>query len=77
MENLKLIELQVAFMKFTLKCCPNKLETVNHIMQSSEKILSKSKNDVKKSQEGIKLVGRLLSAPLESTLSIFDFNFVA
>jgi len=76
MENLKLIELQVAFMKFTLKCCPNKLETVNHIMQSSEKILSKSKNDVKKSQEGIKLVGRLLSAPLESTLSIFDLpNF--
>jgi vacuolar protein sorting-associated protein 35 len=71
MDSLKLIELLVAFMKFTLKCCPNKLETVNHIMQSSEKILSKSKTE-KNSQELIKLVGRLLSAPLESTLSIFD-----
>jgi len=71
-ETLKLIELQVAFMKFTLKCCPDKLTTVNHIMQSSLNILSKFKNDIKISQEGIKLVGRLLSAPLESTLSIFD-----
>ena len=71
-ETLKHIELQVAFMKFTLKCCPDKLATVNHIMQSSLNILAKFKNDIKISQEGIKLVGRLLSAPLESTLSIFD-----
>lgn len=72
LETLKLIELQVAFMKFTLKCCPDKLATVNHIMQSSLNILSRFKTEIKISQEGIKLVGRLLSAPLESTLSIFD-----
>jgi len=72
LETLKLIELQVAFMKFTIKCCPDKLATVNHIMQSSLNILAKFKTDIKISQEGIKLVGRLLGAPLESTLSIFD-----
>ncbi len=71
-ESLKLVELLVAFMKFTLKCCPDKLATVNHIMQSSLNVLSKFNTDIKISQEGIKLVGRLLSAPLESTLSIFD-----
>ena len=74
LESMKLIELNVAFMKFTLKCCPDKLSTVNHIMQASLNILSKYKSDSNISQEGIKLVGRLLSAPLESTLSIFDLT---
>ena len=38
--------------------------------------MSKSKNEIKNSSEGIKLIGRLLAAPLESTLSIFDMpNF--
>jgi len=74
MDSLKLIELQVAFIKFTLKCCPNKLETVNHILNASVNILSKNKNEMttKLSQDGIKLLVKLLSAPLESTLSIFD-----
>jgi vacuolar protein sorting-associated protein 35 len=71
MDSLKLIELQVAFMKFTLKGCPNKLHTVNHILNSSVNILT-NKGDVKLSQDGIKLIGRLLSVPLESTLSIFE-----
>ena len=36
MDTLKLIELQVAFMKFSIKCCPekDKLTTVNHILQA-------------------------------------------
>lgn len=74
MDALKLIELQVAFIKFTLKCCPNKLETVNHILNASVNIMSKHKNDMtsKLSQDGIKLLVKLLSAPLESTLSIFE-----
>lgn len=72
MDTLKLIELQVAFMKFTLKGCPNKLPTVNHILSSSGNILTNSKMEFKHSQEGIKLIGKLLSVPLESTLSIFD-----
>jgi vacuolar protein sorting-associated protein 35 len=72
MDTLKLIELQVAFMKFTLKCCPEKLPLVNHILSSSVDILNRNKNDLKISQESIKLIGRLLSAPLESTLSIFE-----
>lgn len=72
MDTLKLIELQVAFMKFTLKGCPNKLQTVNHILNSSVNILSKTRSDYKISLDGIKLIGRLLSVPLESTLSIFE-----
>jgi vacuolar protein sorting-associated protein 35 len=72
MDTLKLIELQVAFMKFTLKGCPNKLQTVNHILNSSVNILSKTRSDYKLSLDGIKLIGRLLSVPLESTLSIFE-----
>lgn len=69
---LKLIELQVAFMKFTIKCCPNKLVTVNHILEATVRILDRNKNDIKISLEGIKLIGRLLSAPIESSLSIFQ-----
>ena len=75
-ETLKLLELQVAFMKFTLKCCPDMLVTVNHILKSSLNILSRYKTEITLSQEGIKLIGRLLSAPLESSLSIFELpNF--
>jgi vacuolar protein sorting-associated protein 35 len=71
-DTLKLIELLTAFIKFALKCSPNKLAVVNHSLGSSVNILAKSKSDTKHSQESIKLIGRLLSAPLESTLSIFD-----
>lgn len=72
METLKLIELQVAFMKFTIKCCPDKLNTVNHILNSSVQTLSRNRNDIRISLEGVKLIGKLLAAPLESSLSIFD-----
>jgi vacuolar protein sorting-associated protein 35 len=71
-DTLKLVELLTAFIKFALKCSPNKLAVVNHSLSSSVNILSKSKSDTKHSQESIKLIGRLLSAPLESTLSIFE-----
>lgn len=68
----KLIELLVAFMKFTIKCCPTKekLETVNHILSTSESVLEK--NNLKLNQDGIKLIGKLLTTPLESELSLFD-----
>ena len=37
----KLLELLAAFMKFTLKCNPNKIEYVNHILSSACNVLSK------------------------------------
>jgi vacuolar protein sorting-associated protein 35 len=75
-DTLKLIELLTAFIKFALKCSPNKLAVVNHCLNSGVNILSKSKSENKHSQESIKLIGKLLSAPLESTLSIFEMpNF--
>ena len=68
----KLIELQVAFLNFTIKCCPEKdrLDSVNNILSDSVNLLSKNKNDII-SNDTIKLIGRLLAVPLESSMSIF------
>jgi len=68
----KLIELQVAFLNFTIKCCPEneRLESVNNILVDCVNLLSKNKNEII-SNDTIKLIGRLLAVPLESNMSIF------
>ena len=68
----KLIELQVAFLNFTIKCCPEneRLDSVNNILVDCVNLLSKNKNEII-SNDTIKLIGRLLAVPLESNMSIF------
>ena len=68
----KLIELQVAFLNFTIKCCPEneRLDSVNNILIDCVNLLSKNKNEAI-SNDTIKLIGRLLAVPLESNMSIF------
>ena len=71
---MKILDLEVAFMKFTISCCPpeNKLESVNYILSSSVNILKLSEN--KLFDDGIKKLLSLLSSPLESELSLFDMT---
>ena len=71
----KLIELQVAFLNFTIKCCPEneRLDSVNNILIDCVNLLSKNKNEII-SNDTIKLIGRLLSVPLESNMSIFSMG---
>ena len=71
----KLIELQVAFLNFTIKCCPEKerLDSVNNILVDCVNLLSKNKTEII-SNDTIKLIGRLLSVPLESNMSIFSMG---
>jgi len=71
----KLIELQVAFLNFTIKCCPEKerLDSTNNILTDCVNLLSKNKSEII-SNDTIKLIGRLLSVPLESNMSIFSMN---
>ncbi|MCQ2820037.1 MAG: vacuolar protein sorting-associated protein 35 [archaeon] len=67
------LKLVVAYMKFNIKCsCPEeKLNRVNHILAEVLKLLS-SLNQIG-SKKIIKLIENLLTAPLESELSFFDF----
>ena len=71
----KLIELQVAFLNFTIKCCPEKerLVSVNNILSDCVSLLAKNKSEII-SNDTIKLIGRLLSVPLESNMSIFSMG---
>ena len=71
----KLIELQVAFLNFTIKCCPDneKLDSTNNILIDCVNLLSKNKNEII-SNDTIKLIGKLLAVPLESNMSIFSMN---
>ena len=72
----KILELSVAFMKFTVNCCPqsDKLNTVNYILSIVRTNIEKKGE--KLSSDTAKLVERLLMVPLESELSLFDFiNF--
>lgn len=70
----KLIELQLAFMKFAIGSCPekDKLDTINHILATSHSILNSYSK--KLGQEGINLLRNLLTVPLESKLSLFDLK---
>ena len=70
----KLIELQLAFIKFAINCCPeqDKLDTINHILSISHDILNSYSK--KLGQDGINLLRNLLTVPLESKLSLFDLK---
>ena len=71
----KLMELQVAFLNFTIKCCPGeeRLNSVNNILAECVKLLSKNKNEII-TNDTIKLIGKLLAVPLESNMSIFSMG---
>ncbi|MCQ2819080.1 MAG: vacuolar protein sorting-associated protein 35 [archaeon] len=73
-DPIRLIELQVAFMKFTVKCCPaqEKLNTINHIFETSLNVLTSYNK--KLNQDGVNYLRSLLSVPLESELSLFEFK---
>ena len=74
-DQIKLLELQVAFLKFTIKCSSNKIERVNHILTSSLNIISNSNVVNKISNDSIKLISKLLTFPLETLgLSIFEMK---
>ena len=71
----KFLELDLALMKFTIKCCPqeNRLTTVNQILEKTKFILNAYNR--KLNQNGENILRNLLTTPLESELSIFDFNY--
>ena len=71
----KVLELQIAFMKFTVNCCPekDKLETINLILASGVKTLKIY--DLKLSNNSIKLISKLLITSLEcKDISIFQIE---
>ena len=71
----KFLELELALMKFTIKCCPqnDRLNTVNQVLEKTKFILNAYNR--KLTQEGENILRNLLVSPLESELSIFDFQF--
>ena len=71
----KFLELELALMKFTVKCCPQneRLLTVNQILEKTKFILNAYNR--KLTQNGENILRNLLTTPLESELSIFDFNY--
>lgn len=78
--ELKVIELLVAYMRFTLNSCPirNRLEMVNHVMSSGLATL-KSASSNRLSADCVKQVIKLLTVPLENGISIFtikDFSSI-
>jgi len=74
---IKALSLQIAFMKFTVNCCPinDKIQTINLILQSGVNSLKSNNHNL--NSEEVKLVGRLLATSLETTdISIFDLENV-
>ena len=71
----KYLELQLALMKFTIKCCPqnDRLATVNQVLEKTKFVLNAYNR--KLTQDGENILRNLLVTPLESELSIFDFQF--
>ena len=71
----KFLELELALMKFTIKCCPanDRLNTVNQILEKTKFILNAYNR--KLTQDGENILKDLLGTPLNSELSIFDFLY--
>lgn len=74
MEILKLFDLCIAFIKFVVKCCPenDKLNSINHVITSCFELLKKFGRRL--SREGVKKLGTFLAVPLQSSMSLFDFQ---
>ena len=71
----KFLELELALMKFTIRCCPqnDRLNSVNSVLEKTKFILNAYNR--KLNQEGENILRNLLVCPLESELSIFDFQY--
>ena len=70
---LKLLDLNSAFMKFSIKCKDiDVLASINHILTSTLECLRKTARRL--SHDGIKKLSKLLAVPLESNHSLFDMN---
>ena len=73
MDILKLLDLNTAFMKFSIKCSDNDvLASINHILTSTLGCLRQLTRRL--SNDGIKKLSRLLAVPLESDHSLFDMT---
>ena len=72
MDNFKLLDLNIAFMKFSIKCTDTDiLANINHILTSTLNCLRQSR---RLSNESIKKLCKLMQVPLESEFSIFDMT---
>ena len=71
----KYLELQLALMKFTIKCCPqnDRLTSVNQVLEKTKYVLNAYNR--KLTQDGENILRNLLVTSLESELSIFDFQY--
>ena len=73
MDVLKLLDLNSAFMKFSIKCKDiDVLASINHVLTSTLGCLRQLARRL--SNEGIKKLSKLLAVPLESNHSLFDMN---
>ena len=73
MDILKLLDLNIAFMKFSIKCKDNDvLASINHILTSTLGCLRQINRRL--SGDGIKRLSKLLAVPLESEHSLFDMT---
>lgn len=70
----KILELEVAFLKFSIKTYPQNIDYVNEILESCINVLNANKKkDL--TNEGMKLLVKLLSIPLDSlSLHILGMN---
>lgn len=74
-ETKALLQLQVAFIRLSLKCYPHNTDNVNLILNSSSLIVEKANDSNTLDQESLKLIVRLLSHPLDTmSLSILSMN---
>ena len=72
MDNFKLLDLNTAFMRFSIKCTDTDiLANINHILTSTLNCLRQSR---KLSNESIKKLCKLMQVPLENGYSIFDMT---
>ena len=73
MDVLKLLDLNTAFMKFSIKCQDiDVLSSINHVLTSTLDCLRQYGRRL--TNDGIKKLTKLLSVPLESSHSLFDMN---
>ena len=72
MDVIKLLDLNISFMKFSIKCKDTDvLGNINHILTSTLNCLRQTR---KLTNEGIKKLCKLLQVPLESEFSFFDMT---
>ena len=72
MDNLKLLDLNTAFMKFSIKCKDTDiLANINHVLTSTLNCLRQSR---RLSNESIKKLSKLMQVALESEYSVFDMT---